>query len=429
MPVAARDATGALAGDAMCVRCTPALRIGSTFARGFDLIGLSYKPHLYAEGHVLEPGRPVFGSETASTVSSRGEYFFPVMAHPAVPFEDAGTAIPGDKKNDPTWRNPGAFFATSAKLGEGADVFQVGAYDLFHPPWATTPELEFESQDRHPFVLGEFVWTGFDYLGEPTPYDLARYFGYVHDEDDRQRIAAAVALHGGTMPSRSSYFGIFDLCGFRKDRFFLYQARWRPDLPMAHLLPHWNWPERIGQVTPVHVYTSGDEAELFLNGRSLGRKMRGPLEYRLRWDDVKFEPGEVKVIAYKAGREWATDVQRTTGTSAQVALTADRTTLRADGRDLAFVTVSIRDKDNLVVPRAGDRVRFSLTGPGDIVAVDNGDARRLESFQAKDCRAFNGLCLLVIRTRAGKPGLIVLQAEADDLKPAATTMRSVVDAR
>ena len=395
------------------------------FARGFDLIGLSYKPHLYAEGHALEPDRPVFGSETASTVSSRGEYFFPASVRPPVPFEDGSTAKSAEEgRADPARRNPGSFFSTTARLGDGAAVFQVGSYDLYHPPWASTADHEFAGQDRHPFVMGEFVWTGFDYLGEPTPYDLTRYPGYVHDEDDRQRITAAVEGNGGTMPSRSSYFGIFDLCGFPKDRFYLYQARWRPELPMAHMLPHWNWPERVGQTTPVHVYTSGDEAELFLNGRSLGRRKRGPLEYRLRWDDVIYEPGELRVVAYKGGNEWASGVQRTAGAATQVALAADRTELHADGRDLVFVTVSIRDKDGLIVPRASDRVRFSLTGPGEIVAVDNGDATRMESFQAKDCRTFNGLCLVIIRTRAGDPGAITLHADADGLQPAQVTTQS-----
>ncbi|MBI2496806.1 MAG: glycoside hydrolase family 2 protein, partial [Opitutae bacterium] len=369
------------------------------FARGFDLIGHSYKPHLYAESHDLEPTRPVLGSETASTLSSRGEYFFPVTTGSAMPFRNASTAkSPAEGKRDPAWRNPATFFTPETKLGDGADVFQISSYDLYYPPWANNADLEFASQDLHPFVLGEFVWTGFDYLGEPTPYDEARFKGYIHDDEERRRIAAAAAKLG-FMPARSSYFGIFDLAGFRKDRFYLYQARWRPDLPMAHILPHWNWPERIGQVTPVHVYTSGDEAELFLNGRTLGRKKRGPFEYRLRWDDVKYAPGELKVIAYKAGRE-------------------------ADGQDLTFITVSIRDQAGLVVPRAADRVRFSLTGPGDIVAVDNGDATRMETFKAKDCAAFNGLCLVIIRARAGESGAITLRAEADGLKPAETSVQS-----
>ncbi|RPJ57337.1 MAG: DUF4982 domain-containing protein [Acidobacteria bacterium] len=360
------------------------------FYRGFDVIGLNYKPHLYAETRKLAPEWPVFGSETASTVSSRGEYFFPV----------------------------------EQKIGDGADVFHVTSYDLYFPTWASAPDTEFAAQDDNPAVLGEFVWSGFDYLGEPTPFDPTRYLTYNKDPEDRRRIVAATEKNGGFSPARSSYFGILDLCGFKKDRFYLYQARWRPELRMAHILPHWTWPDRTGKATPVYVYTSGDEAELLVNGRSLGRKKRGPRDYRLRWDEVVYEPGELKVIAYKAGREWATDVQRTAGKATTVRLEADRADLRADGRDLAFVTASIRDEAGGIVPRASDRVRFRLEGPGEIAAVDNGDPTRLESFQAKDCRAFNGLCLVIVRTLAGRAGSIVLRAEADGLRAARVNVRA-----
>ena len=362
----------------------------NSFYRGFDVIGLNYKPHLYAETRKLAPEWPLFGSETASTVSSRGEYFFPV----------------------------------EQKIGDGAEMFQVTSYDLYFPTWASTPDTEFAAQDDNPAVLGEFVWSGFDYLGEPTPFDPTRYLTYNKDPEDRRRIVAATEKNGGFSPARSSYFGILDLCGFKKDRFYLYQARWRPGLPMAHLLPHWTWPERAGQVTPVYVYTSGDEAELFLNGRSLGRKQRGPREYRLRWDEVVYEPGELKVVAYKAGREWATALERTVGAAVTVALEADRDDLRADGQDVAFVTVSIRDQAGGIVPRAGERVRFRLEGPGEIIGVDNGDPTRLESFQAQDCRVFNGLCLVIVRTLAGRPGSIVLYAEAEGLRTAQVRLRA-----
>ena len=226
------------------------------------------------------------------------------------------------------------------------------------------------------------------------------------------------------VPSRSSYFGIIDLAGFKKDRFFIYQARWRPDFPMAHILPHWNWPERVGQVTPVFVYTSGDEAELFLNGQSQGRRQRGTFEYRLRWDDVNYQPGELRVVAYKQGRKWAEDVVKTTGGAAKVMLSADRGTLRADGTDLSFVTVTIADQDGLTVSRAKNLVRFELTGPGEIVAVDNGDATSFEPFQAKERRAYNGLALVVVRTKAGQPGALSLKAQSDGLAPAEIALRS-----
>ncbi|HLP24517.1 MAG TPA: beta-galactosidase GalB, partial [Acidobacteriota bacterium] len=250
------------------------------FESVLDAIGFNYKPAEYAKLHARHPQVVMMGSETASTISSRGEYFFPVS----------------DKKSD------------------GASNFHVSSYDLYAPWWAWPPDVEWKALDENPYVLGEFVWTGFDYLGEPTPFDSdATNLLNFADPVAREKAAKELAALGKIrVPSRSSYFGIVDLAGFPKDRFYLYQARWRPELPMAHILPHWNWPDRVGEVTPVHVYGSGDEAELFLNGQSLGRKKRGPLEYRFRWDDVKYQPGELKVVTYKSGKPWAEAVQRTT---------------------------------------------------------------------------------------------------------------------
>ena len=251
--------------------------------------------------------------------------------------------------------------------------------------------------------------------------------------DPAREAAAATELKERgriTVPSRSSYFGIVDLAGFPKDRYYLYQARWRPDLAMAHLVPHWTWPERVGQVTPVHVYTSGDEAELFLNGQSLGRKAKAPGTYRIRWDDVKYAPGELRVVAYKHGAKWAEDVQRTAGPAAQLTLAADRSTLRGDGakgdsaggQDLSFITVRILDRSGQLVPRAANRISFEVTGPGEIVATDNGDATSFESFQSKERNAFNGLALVIVRTKAGAAGAITVRARADGLPPAETTL-------
>ena len=225
-------------------------RAGSPFAAAMDVLGLNYQGSRlpnpqYADFHQSFPDKFLFGSETASTISSRGDYTFPVA--------------------DGLRRRQAA-----AGVGQDNATHQMSSYDLYFPSWATSPDMEFAAQDHIPFVGGEFVWTGFDYLGEPTPWG------------------------GGNDPSRSSYFGIIDLAGFPKDRFYLYQAHWRPDFPMAHLLPHWNWPDRVGQVTPVHVYTSGDEAELFLNGKSLGKKKKERFQYRIRWDDVVYEPGELQ---------------------------------------------------------------------------------------------------------------------------------------
>ena len=346
---------------------TAAFHIVATSTNGFqkvvDVFGYNYKPFGYAEFRHNNPTVPLIGSETASCVSSRGEYFFPV--------------------------------STNKKLGR-AD-FQVTSYDLAAPTWAMPPDDEFKGQDENPFVAGEFVWTGFDYLGEPTPYDRDSTNRLLFTDPEVQAEWDAMLKAGGKIevPSRSSYFGIFDLAGFKKDRFYLYQSRWRPDLPMAHILPHWNWPERVGQITPVQVYTSGDEAELFLNGKSLGRMKKGSqlspsppstlltqtqksgegrgreggeghnsLQYRLRWDNVVYEPGTLKVVAYKNGRRWATDVVKTTGPAAKLALQVDRTAIRADGKDLSFVTLTIEDRNGLPVPRANNHIRFSIEGPG-----------------------------------------------------------------
>jgi len=195
-------------------------------------------------------------------------------------------------------------------------------------------------------------------------------------------------------------------------------------LPMAHILPHWNWPERVGEITPVHVYTSGDEAELFLNGKSLGRKRRELLQYRLRWDEVKYEPGELKVVAYKNGKQWTEAVMKTTGLAAKVLLQADRDTLKADGQDLSYVTVTIADQSGLLVPRSRNRVSFAISGPGEIVAVDNGDATSHDPFQAKERNAYNGLVLVIVRTKKGEVGAITLQARSEGLAAAEIRLRS-----
>jgi beta-galactosidase len=362
------------------------------FQKTLDLFGYNYKPTEYGKFRESNPSIPLFASETASTVSSRGEYFFPVV-------------------ND--------------KLQGRAD-FQVSSYDLYAPPWATTPDAEFRGQDEFPAVAGEFVWTGFDYLGEPTPYnsDVSNLLNFSDPAEQARMSRELKELGKIRVPSRSSYFGIIDIAGFKKDRFYIYQARWRPELPLAHILPHWNWPERVGQVTPVHVYTSGDEAELFLNGRSLGRKKRGQYEYRLRWDEVKYEPGELRVVAYRNGKRWAEDVVRTTGPAARLTLKADRGSLKADGSDLSFITVSVADKAGLVVPRTKNRIRFELEGPGEIVATDNGDATNLEPFQSKERNAYNGLCLVVVRTKANAPGRIRLKAQTEGLTGAEVTIKS-----
>ncbi len=319
----------------------------------------------YPAFHQQFPQKVILSSESASAFSSRGIYLFPVV----------------QKISD------------IVRDGRGGDskIRHVTSYELHAVDFGSSVDKVFGSIERHPFVAGEFVWTGWDYIGEPTPY----------------------------YDARSSYCGIIDLAGFKKDRFYLYQAHWRPDFPMAHILPHWTWPERVGQVTPVHVFTSGDEAELFLNGKSLGRKTKGRYEYRLRWDDVTYEPGELKAVAYKDGKEWATDVMRTAGNASQMGLKPDRAAISNDGRDLSFITLTVQDNNGIMVPRANNLIRFSVSGPGEIVATDNGDPTDFNIFSSHDRKAFNGLAMLIIKAKRGHTGPVVITAESDGL-PAVT---------
>jgi len=355
------------------------------FQNAVDVFGYNYTPFGYAEFRQNNPKIPLIGSETSSCTSSRGEYFFPVTEE--------------DKRS-------------------GRCNYQVTSYDYSAPKWAMAPDLEFQAQDENPFVAGEFVWTGFDYLGEPTPYDTDSDEMLTFTDPALKKLAIddLAKLKRIRVPSRSSYFGIFDLCGFPKDRYYLYQARWRPELPMAHILPHWNWPERQGKVTPVHVYTSGDEAELFLNGRSQGRKKRGRNDYRLRWNDVVYEPGELKVVAYRDRAEWATDTMKTAGPPVALTLSADRREIGNDGKDLSYVTVSVVDRAGNLVPRSHNPIRFTFEGPGEIVATDNGDPTSHVPFKSPEREAFNGLALAIVRAKPGESGKFTLRAESAGLK-------------
>jgi beta-galactosidase len=361
------------------------------FQKTLDIFGINYNLQNYQRFFALKDNEnlPFYSSESASTVSSRGEYFFPI--------------VQGDLDNNLP----------------GKGIFQITSYDVAYPAWASTPDQQWTMLDKFPAAMGEFVWTGFDYIGEPTPYygDLT---GLKPGSREYKETAKMLENEGvKEVPSRSSYFGIMDLAGFKKDRFFLYQSRWRPELPMAHILPHWNWPERKGLVTPVYVYTSGDEAELFLNGKSLGRKKKGEFEYRLKWNDVVYQPGELKVIAYKNGVKWAEDVMRTTEKASRLSVSADRPAVNADGIDLVFITVRIEDENKLLVPRTSNQLNFSIEGPGRIVATDNGDATSHESFQAKSKKAYNGLCLVIVAAKQGATGSFTVKADSKGLKAAA----------
>ncbi|MES2110492.1 MAG: beta-galactosidase GalB [Bacteroidota bacterium] len=330
--------------------------------------------------------KPTIGSETSSCVSSRGEYFW----------------------------------------GKEYQNWQISSYDTAKPGWGCSPDEQFRTNAKFPNLLGEFVWTGFDYLGEPTPYgsDETNLLNFRNDTSKKAELEQKLKeMRIHNPPSRSSYFGIVDLAGFPKDRFYLYQSHWRPELPMAHILPHWNWAEKMGENIPVHVYTSGDEAELFVNGKSMGRrKKRVDTDFRLVWDSIKYEPGTVKVIAYKNGKEWAGDVVKTTGEAAKLFLAANRSVIGSDGQDLAYITVKIEDKEGLTVPRSHPFVKFKVEGPGEIVSTDNGDATSFVSFKSHDRPAFNGLALVIVRAKKGMKGKFTLKANSDGLEQAAITV-------
>ena len=355
------------------------------YAATIDVYGFNYKPHLYEEFVRNHPGQPVIGSETASCISTRGYYRFPV----------------------------------EQEKGKGWSMeapFQVSSYDLYAPGWASKPDYEWQYEDAVPQCAGEFVWTGYDYLGEPTPFNMdPSVLTNFHTEEEKEAFKKMVAGWGQTiaevpLPSRSSYFGIIDLAGFPKDRYYLYQARWRPNLPMAHILPHWTWPGREGQVTPVHVYSSGDEAELFVNGKSYGRIKKDG--YRFVWDQVVYRPGTVDVIVYKNGQLWARDRVCTAGKASMLLASVDYA-----GEDLSFVTVDVADREGNLVPDADHLLTFSVKGPAQLVATDAGDPTSHVPFYSPSLPAFHGKASVIVR-RTGE-GPITVVCSAKGLKKAA----------
>lgn len=333
-------------------RAEDALKSG--FAQVMDVPGFNYRVHKYENNIKQLPKGFLLGSETASTVSSRGVYKFPVTV--------------SDKNTYP----------------DG----QCSSYDTEYCSWSNLPDDDWRCQEDYPWVIGEFVWTGYDYLGEPTPYD--EYW-----------------------PSRSSYFGICDLAGLPKDRYWLYRSQWNKREHTVHLLPHWTWHGREGEVTPVYCYTDAPEAELFVNGKSQGRIRKDPSSrldrFRLRWNDVVYEPGEIHVVAYAAdGSVIGEQSVATAGEPAAMLLEPDRKTISADRDDMAFITVSMTDADGNFCPTLSDDLTFEVTGAGTFEAACNGDATSLQPFRRPEMRLFSGKAVVILRSN-GARGEITLR--------------------
>ena len=353
--------------------------VNNNMAAVMDVPGFNYRPFKYAENYKKLPQQISLGSETASTISSRGVYKFPVVRRAMQKYDD----------------------------------HQASSYDVEHCGWSDLPEDNFIWHEDYPWSIGEFVWTGFDYLGEPTPY----YSDW---------------------PSHSSLFGIIDLAGIPKDRYYLYRSHWNKDVETLHILPHWNWEGREGEVTPVFVYTNYPSAELFINGKSQGKRTKDltvtidnskcdsvgsttfkrQQRYRLMWMDTKYEPGTVKVVAYDAnGKAVAEKEIHTAGKPYAIKLEADRTKIAADGKDLSFVTVSVVDKDGNLCPLADNEIKFKVKGKGYYRAGANGNPASLESFQKPQMKVFSGMMTAIVSSTE-EAGEIVLEASSKGLKTA-----------
>ena len=334
------------------------------FAASLDIPGFNYKPGHYQRAYEVLPQKLVLGSETASTVSSRGVYHFPVECGKSVEHPD----------------------------------HQSSSYDTEACYWSNIPDIDFAADDDYPWVIGQFVWTGFDYLGEPTPYDTDAW------------------------PNHSSLFGIIDLASLPKDRYYLYRSQWQTQSPTLHLLPHWTWPGREGQTTPVMAYTSYPKAELFVNGVSQGFSEKNDSSamsrYRLMWPNVKYQPGELRVVAYDAtGAKADEAVVRTAGKPHHLVLSANRDTLAADGLDLAYVTVQVADKDGNICPGDNRLVSFKVIGDASFEATANGDPTCLMPFAQPQMRLFSGACTVIVRAGT-TPGAATLRVSAPGVKKA-----------
>lgn len=342
-------------------------QVKSVLANGFaamlDIPGLNYRAHLYDEAYERLPQNIILGSETSSTVSSRGVYKFPVE------------------------RKAGAMY----------DDHQSSSYDLEYCNWSNIPDIDFARAEDHEWTIGQFVWTGFDYLGEPSPYDTNAW------------------------PNHSSMFGIIDLASIPKDRYYLYRSVWNKEAETLHILPHWNWEGREGEKTPVFVYTNYPSAELFINGKSYGRQTKhknGTVEnrYRLMWHDAVYQPGEVRVVAYdEQGNPVAEKTVRTAGKPHHIELVTDCSSLQADGKDLAYVTLRIVDKDGNLCPNDGRLVSFKVKGAGKYRASANGDPTCLDLFHKPEMHAFGGMLTVIVQS-GEKTGEIELRATAKGIK-------------
>ena len=338
--------------------------VDNGFAAALDIPGFNYKPQYYEEVYAKLPQKLILGTETASTVSSRGVYHFPVE------WKEHNQVMHPDN--------------------------QSSSYDVEACYWSNTPDIDFAMDDDHEWVMGQFVWTGFDYLGEPSPYDTDAW------------------------PSHSSYFGIIDLASLPKDRYYLYRSQWNKDDATLHVLPHWNWAGREGEVTPVFVYTSYPSAEVFINGVSQGRREKNDStyqnRYRLMWNETVYEPGELKVVAYdELGNPAAEKIVKTAGKPHHLVVTPNRTEATGDGEELIYFTVTVEDKDGNPVPTASNMVEFSVDGAGTFEATANGDPTCTLSFQEPRMALFSGAATAIART--GKtPGTLKLTAKSKGLK-------------
>ncbi len=379
------------------VGCNDLRAYKNGFSDTMDVYGLNYKPHLYGDFRVKHPEQPYYGSETCSCVSTRDTYFFPMK-----------------------W-----------DVHSGARYFQVSSYALSSTGWGSCPDIEMHAHTKAPDLAGEYVWTGFDYIGEPTPYNQdASNIGNFIGASEAEKKAAMEQLKamGNKAPSRSSYFGLIDLAGFPKDVYYLYQSQWNPEKKMAHILPHWNWEGREGQKTPVMVFTSGDEAELFVNGKSQGvrRRGEGPTftqkdkslvvsknQFRFTWEDVVYEPGTVEVVVKKDGQPWATAKRVTTGATARVSAEVDRSAIVGDARDLCYISLSLTDAQGNVVPTDSRKVSFSIDGPAELVGFCNGNPVDHTCMQNPKQSFFNGRLLAVVRGKRGGCGTATVKVKAE----------------